>query len=219
VTNARFAALHGLPVAPYTSRRRPFHSAKPRARHERQWCWPQQRRASVCGSAAALRSVFVPAVSPPALHHAALISAVFIRLLSALLVAPRNFAPRNDSCHCIAFAPPPASAKSRLGAFRSEPDCSPTSRRREQSRSFKHETQKHEHDRKLQLNASTDRTTSSNRLNSHRNRRNGKLFPCGNVPHPKPCNCARRRNRPLIIGERTSPNIRISILNVNVWWF
>jgi hypothetical protein len=33
----------------------------------------------------------------------ALISAVFIRLLSALLVAPRNFAPRNKSCHCIAF--------------------------------------------------------------------------------------------------------------------
>jgi len=38
VTNARFAALHGLAVAPYASRRRPFHSAKPRARHERQWC-------------------------------------------------------------------------------------------------------------------------------------------------------------------------------------
>jgi hypothetical protein len=37
VTNARFAALHGLPVAPYPPRRRPFHSAKPRARHERQW--------------------------------------------------------------------------------------------------------------------------------------------------------------------------------------
>jgi len=30
--------------------------------------WPQQRRASVCGSAAALRSGYVPAVSPPALH-------------------------------------------------------------------------------------------------------------------------------------------------------
>jgi hypothetical protein len=26
VTNAQFAALHGLPVAPYPSRRRPFHS-------------------------------------------------------------------------------------------------------------------------------------------------------------------------------------------------
>jgi len=35
-TNARFAALHGLPVAPYASRRRPLHFAKPRARHERQ---------------------------------------------------------------------------------------------------------------------------------------------------------------------------------------
>jgi RadC-like JAB domain-containing protein len=33
-------------------------------------------------------------------------------------------------------APPPASAESRLSAFRSEPDCSPTSRRREQSSSF-----------------------------------------------------------------------------------
>jgi hypothetical protein len=30
--------------------------------------WPHQRRASVYGSAAALRSDFVPAVSPPALH-------------------------------------------------------------------------------------------------------------------------------------------------------
>ena len=30
--------------------------------------WPHQRQASVCGSAAALRSGFVPAVSPPALH-------------------------------------------------------------------------------------------------------------------------------------------------------
>jgi hypothetical protein len=28
VTNARFAALHGLPVAPSPSRRRPLHSAK-----------------------------------------------------------------------------------------------------------------------------------------------------------------------------------------------
>jgi hypothetical protein len=36
------------------------------------------------------------------LFHAALISAVFIRPLPALLVAPRNFAPRNNSCHCIA---------------------------------------------------------------------------------------------------------------------
>jgi hypothetical protein len=27
VTNARFASLHGLPVAPYPSRRCPFHSA------------------------------------------------------------------------------------------------------------------------------------------------------------------------------------------------
>jgi len=68
VTNARIAALHGLPVAPYPSRRRPFHSAKPRARHERQSCWPHQRQASVCGSAAALRSCSVPAVSPSPLH-------------------------------------------------------------------------------------------------------------------------------------------------------
>jgi hypothetical protein len=55
----------------------------------------------------------------------------------------------------LLLAPLPASAKSRLGAFRSEQDCSPTSRRREQSRSFKNEMQKHEHDRKYQLNAST----------------------------------------------------------------
>jgi hypothetical protein len=38
----------------------------------------------------------------------------------------------------LLLAPLPASAKSRLSAFRSEPDCSPTSRRREQSRSFKY---------------------------------------------------------------------------------
>jgi hypothetical protein len=36
-----------------------------------------------------------------------------------------NFAPRNMSWHCIAVAPPPASAASRLGAFPSERDCSP----------------------------------------------------------------------------------------------
>ena len=41
---------------------------KPRARHERQCCWPQQRQPSVCGSAAALRSDSVPAVSPSPLH-------------------------------------------------------------------------------------------------------------------------------------------------------
>jgi hypothetical protein len=35
VTNARFAPFHGLSVASYASRPRPFHSAKPRARHER----------------------------------------------------------------------------------------------------------------------------------------------------------------------------------------
>ena len=70
MTNARFAALHGLPVAPSPSRRRPFLSAKPRARHERQSNWPQQRRASVCGSAAALRSGCVPldASLRPPLH-------------------------------------------------------------------------------------------------------------------------------------------------------
>jgi len=68
VTNARIAALHGLSVGPLPARPCPFRSAKPRARHERQSFWPQQRRPSVCGSAAALRSVSVPAVSPPALH-------------------------------------------------------------------------------------------------------------------------------------------------------
>jgi hypothetical protein len=87
--------------------------------------------------------------------HAALISAVFIRLLPALLVAPRNFAPQKIvSLHCSMLRRPPA-RKAGLSAFRSEPDCSPDVRRREQSRSFKHETQKHEHDRKLRLNAST----------------------------------------------------------------
>jgi hypothetical protein len=41
--------------------------------------------------------------------HAALISAVFIRLLSALLVAPRNFAPQIIvSLHCSMLHRPPA---------------------------------------------------------------------------------------------------------------
>jgi hypothetical protein len=55
----------------------------------------------------------------------------------------------------LLLAPPPASATSRLDAFRSEPDCSPDVRRREQSRSFKKRNAKNEHDRKFILNAST----------------------------------------------------------------
>ena len=66
---------------------------------------------------------------------------MFGRLLPAPLVAPRNFAPRNCSCHCVA----PCSAARRRGkqapcvSFRSA--CSLGMRRREQSRSFKNETQ------------------------------------------------------------------------------
>jgi hypothetical protein len=87
--------------------------------------------------------------------HAALFSAVFIRLPAALLVAPRNFAPRIFvSLHCFLLRRPPA-RPAGLSAFRSDRFCSPGVRRREQSRSFKNETQKHEHDRKHQLNAST----------------------------------------------------------------
>jgi hypothetical protein len=86
---------------------------------------------------------------------AALISVVFIRLPPALLVAPRNFAPRIFvSLHCFLLRRPPA-RPAGLSAFRSDRFCSPGVRRREQSRSFKNETQKHEHDRKHQLNAST----------------------------------------------------------------
>jgi hypothetical protein len=73
--------------------------------------------------------------------RAALISAVFIRLLPALLVAPRNFAPRISRVTSLLRASPPASAGIRLNAFRSEQDCSPDVRRREQFRSFKNETQ------------------------------------------------------------------------------
>jgi hypothetical protein len=70
--------------------------------------------------------------------HAALISAVFIRPLPALLVAPRNFAPQKIvSLHCFLLRRPPA-RKAGLSAFRSEPDCSPDVRRREQSRSFRY---------------------------------------------------------------------------------
>ncbi len=55
---------------PVALRRRPFHYANPRARHERQLHWPQQRRASVCGAAAgvALRLRFTTRFSPPPLH-------------------------------------------------------------------------------------------------------------------------------------------------------
>jgi hypothetical protein len=68
--------------------------------------------------------------------HAALISAVFIRLLPALLVAPRNFAPRIFvSLHCFLLRRPPA-RPAGLSAFRSDRFCSPGVRRREQSRSL-----------------------------------------------------------------------------------
>lgn len=52
VTNARFASLHGLPVAPSPSRRRPFHSANRAIVTSLHGAGPQTRRASVCGSAA-----------------------------------------------------------------------------------------------------------------------------------------------------------------------
>ncbi len=64
VTNARFAALHGLPVAPSPlddARSTPQTACSSRASIREV---PHRRRASVCGSAAALRSGSVPAVSP-----------------------------------------------------------------------------------------------------------------------------------------------------------
>ena len=60
--------LHGLPVDPVSLSTTPAPLRKARARHERQFKWPHQRLASVCGSAAALHSGSVPAVSSPALH-------------------------------------------------------------------------------------------------------------------------------------------------------
>jgi hypothetical protein len=68
VTNARFAALHGLPVVPYAFSTTPVPLRKSARSSRAAMDWPQVRRASVCGSAAALRSGSVPAVSPPALH-------------------------------------------------------------------------------------------------------------------------------------------------------
>ena len=68
--------------------------------------------------------------------HAALISAVFIRQPPALLVAPRNFAPRIFvSLHCFLLRRPSA-RPAGLSAFRSDRFCSPGVWRREQSRSF-----------------------------------------------------------------------------------
>lgn len=54
VTNARFASLHGLPVAPYPSRRRPLRSQIARSSRAAFAGLPQTRRASACGSAAAV---------------------------------------------------------------------------------------------------------------------------------------------------------------------
>jgi hypothetical protein len=68
VTNARFAALHGLLVALFPladARSTPQIARSSRAAMV---LAAQQRRASVCGSAAALRSDSVPAVSPSPLH-------------------------------------------------------------------------------------------------------------------------------------------------------
>ena len=61
MTNALFASLHGLSRRPVSLSTTPVPLRKTRARHERQLDWPHQRRASVCGSAAALRSGCVPA--------------------------------------------------------------------------------------------------------------------------------------------------------------
>ena len=66
-TNVGFAPFHGLPVAPVTRATTPIPFRKTHVRHGAM-NWPQQRRASVCGSAAALRYGSVPAVSLPVLH-------------------------------------------------------------------------------------------------------------------------------------------------------
>ena len=52
VTNARFASLHGLAAAPYPSRRRPFPFSNRALVTSLHGAGPQERRASVCGSAA-----------------------------------------------------------------------------------------------------------------------------------------------------------------------
>jgi hypothetical protein len=107
--------------------------------------------------------------------------------------------------------------ESRLSAFRSERIALP----REAKRAIpllQNETQKHEHDRKLQLNAST--------AEQHRQAikfppqpQEWKIVSLRECPTPEAMQFAKRLHRRLIIGEHTSLNIRISILNVNVWWF
>jgi hypothetical protein len=71
VTNARFASFHGLSVASYASRPRPFHSAKPRARHER------HRVGRVSGGlpSAARRRRCAPTPFPPSLRLRSTVSA------------------------------------------------------------------------------------------------------------------------------------------------
>jgi len=67
VTNARLASLHGLHVVPVPLSTTPAPLLKPRARHELACAAPQERPASVCGSAAgvALRLRFAKRFSPP----------------------------------------------------------------------------------------------------------------------------------------------------------
>jgi hypothetical protein len=87
--------------------------------------------------------------------HAALISAMFIRPLSALLVAPLQFRATKGfvSLHCFALRRPPAWKAGSLrfdGAVLLSPG-----RGEESNPAPSNETQKNEHDRKLRLNASS----------------------------------------------------------------
>jgi hypothetical protein len=70
VTNAPFAPLHGLLVVPVPLQPHPFHYENRALVTSGNQNWPNNRLASVCGSAAgvALRLRFTMRFSPPPLH-------------------------------------------------------------------------------------------------------------------------------------------------------
>ncbi len=100
-------------------------------------------------------------------------------------------------CHSVADAPSPDSARTRR-AFRSERGCSLGEGGEESSPApLTNETQNMNTTENLISNgcpAPAPQLTnkSSSRSNSQPNPRNGKLFHSGNVPHPTPCNSAKR---------------------------
>ena len=81
---------------------------------------------------------------------------MFIRLIPAPLVAPRNFAPARNlgTVTALLRAPLPGGAGTRLNAFRSDPDCSLGAEAKRAIQLLQTRNAKSEHDRKSHLIAS-----------------------------------------------------------------